>query len=154
MRVVFDETRQRVVSGSLEDADVRNLLLAAVRTPSDPGVRVESLELLKSRPDSEETRDALLYAVENDPNDGVRLKALEGLRNFGTDRRSRLALSRVLLGDQNPGIRSMAIDMLLQTDETDVVETLQELMQREDDNYIRDRSQRALQTMKASVETF
>ncbi len=37
---------------------------------------------------------------------------------------------------------------------SETVETLQELMQREEDGYIRDRSQRALQTMNASVETF
>ena len=154
VRIVFDETRQRVMSGSLEDDGVRKLLLAAVRTPSEPGVRFESLELLKKQPGSEETRNAMLYAVENDPNDGVRLKALEGLRGSGLDQRSRWALSRVLLGDENPGIRSMAVDMLLQSGGTDIVGTLQELLQREENTYIRGRSQEALRAMKASVETF
>ena len=48
----------------------------------------------------------------------------------------------------------MAIDLLVQTDEVDVVETLQELLRREDNNYLRLRSQKALQAMNASVETF
>jgi len=154
VRIVFDETRQREISGSLDDEAVMRMLLAASRSPSDPGVRVESLDLLNARPDSEEVRGALLEALENDPNDGVRLKALEGLRSYAADTRSRQALSHVLLTDDNPGIRSMAVDMLVQSRSMDVVGTLQELLQQEENGYIRNRSQRALEAMNASVETF
>ncbi len=154
VRIVVDETRQRVLTGRLDDRHVQELLLAAVREPSDPGVRGESVDLLKMRTESREVRDALLYAVENDPNDGVRLKALDGLRPYARDPKSRKVLSRVLLNDRNPGVRAAAIDLLIQSDTDDVVETLQELMQTEDNNYIRLRGQNALRAMNASVESF
>ncbi len=154
VRIVLDETRQRELYGSLDDDRIQQVLLAAVRNPDDPGVRADSLELLKERSGSNEVRDALLYALESDPNDGVRLKALEGLRSFPPDAASRRVLSRVLLADKNPGVRSMAIDLLTRTADVDVVETLQELMLSEDNNYVRMRSQTALEEMNAPVETF
>lgn len=154
VRIVVDETRQRVLSGSVEDERISGLLLRAVRNPSDPGVRAESLDLLKKRQQCDEVKHALLYALEHDPNDGVRLKALEGLRSYSRDHDSRRVLSRVLLNDDNPGIRSQAIDLLVGTDEIDVVETLQELLRREENGYLRLRTEQALQDMNASVETF
>jgi HEAT repeat protein len=154
VRIVVDETRQREMHGSLEDEAIRTLLLTALRNPSDPGVRAESLDLLKAETASQEVRNALLYALENDPNDGVRLKALEGLRKYSSDAESRRVLSRVLLTDKNPGMRSEAIDLLVQTDEQDVVDTLQQLLRQEDNSYVRMRSQKALEEMNASLETF
>jgi HEAT repeat protein len=154
IRIVLDETRQRELLGSLDDDRIKRVLLAAVRNPSDPGVRADSLDLLKQRSESDEVRDALLFALEHDPNDGVRLKALEGLRAYPPDAESRRVLSRVLLGDKNPGVRSLAIELLTRTAEVDVVETLQELLMREDNSYVRMRSQRALEQMNAPVETF
>ncbi len=154
VRIVVEETRQRVLSGRLDEATIRQLLLRAVRDPSDPGVRAESIELLRSRPETEEVRQALLYALANDPNDGVRLKALEGLRDYATDAETRKALSRVLLNDRNPGIRAMAIDLLVESRTQDIVGTLQQLLLREDNSYVRLRSQEALREMNASVETF
>lgn len=154
IRIVVDETRQRVVSGKLDDEMIQRLLLTAVRDPSDPGMRAESLDLLKSRPESQAVRQVLLYALEYDPNDGVRLKALEGLRDYAAGAEMRKVLSRVLLNDDNPGVRTMAIDLLVKTRAQDVVETLQELLLRESNGYVRLRSQKALREMNASVETF
>ena len=154
VRLVVDETRQRVFSGNLSDKRVQALLLEAVRNPSDPGVRAESLDLLKEQGASEEIRDALLYALEHDPNDGVRLRALEGLRAQAADPAVRRALSRVLLADQNPGVRSVAIDLLVQSRDEDVVATLQQMLQREQNSYLRLRGEKALEEMNAPVETF
>lgn len=154
VRLVVDETRQRVFSGNLSDKRVQEMLLAAVRNPSDPGVRAESLDLLKEQGASGEVRDALLYALEHDPNDGVRLRALEGLRAQAADPAVRRALSRVLLADQNPGVRSVAIDLLVQSRDEDVVATLQQMLQREQNSYLRLRGEKALEEMNAPVETF
>jgi hypothetical protein len=154
VRLVVDETRQRVFSGDLSDKRVQEMLLAAVRNRSDPGVRAESLDLLKQQGASGEVRDALLYALEHDPSDGVRLRALEGLRAQAADPAVRRALSRVLLTDQNPGVRSVAIDLLVQSRDEDVVATLQQMLQREQDSYLRLRGEKALEEMNAPVETF
>jgi HEAT repeat protein len=142
------------LSGNLDDQSIRKLLLAAAKDPSDPGLRVESVDLLKGQPESTEIRRALLYALQHDANSGVRLKALDGLKGFAEDPETRKALTQVLLTDQNPGVRTQVIDLLIQHKNDNMVGVLQELMRKEDNGYIRMRCQRALNDMNASVETF
>jgi HEAT repeat protein len=154
VQIVVEEVRQRVLSGSVDDGRIRNLLLAASREANDPGVRVETMSLLKSQMDSTDVRRALLAALRNDTNPGVRLKALEALRNTEPDNDTRRVLSEVLLTDDNPGVRTQAIDLLVQTHERSTVGVCQELMTRESNDYVRLKCQRALTDMKASVETF
>ena len=76
VQIVVDETRQQVVSGSLEDQAIQRLLLTAAKDPSDAGLRVESVDLLKNRPQSAEVRSALLYALQHDPNAGRAAESL------------------------------------------------------------------------------
>ena len=154
VQIVLDETRQRVLSGNLEDESIQRLLLTAAKDPSDAGLRVESVDLLKSRPQSAEVRSALLYAVQHDANAGVRLKALDGLKTFADDPETRRTLTQVLLKDDNPGVRTQVIDLLIQHHNNAMVSVLQELMMKEDNGYIRMRCQKALHEMNASVETY
>ncbi len=154
VKLVLEETRQRVISGSLKDEPIRELLLAAAADPSDPGLRVDSMDILKTQGGSADVRKTLLYALQNDPNAGVRMKALEGLKPFVGDEETRQVLCQVLLNDDNPGVRTQAIDLLAQSKGPDVVGTFQELMRHEPNSYIRLRSRRALREMNASVETF
>jgi HEAT repeat protein len=154
VQIVVEETRQRVLSGDPGDDRIRNLLLTAARDSSDPGVRVGTMDLLKGHSESEEVRRALIYAVQNDTNPGVRLKALEGLRNSADLPDVRRALSQVLLNDENPGVRTQSIDLLVQKREPALIGVLQELMAREENDYVRLKCQKALHEMNASVETF
>jgi HEAT repeats/Putative zinc-finger len=154
VQIVLDETRQRVLSGSIEDQSIQRLLLAAAKDPSDAGLRVESVDLLKNRPQSAEVRGALLYALQHDPNAGVRLKALDGLKEFANDPETRQTLTQVLLKDDNPGVRTEVIDLLIQHRSDAMVGVLQELMGKENNDYIRMRCQKALNEMNASVETY
>ena len=154
VQVAFDEMRRRVVTGRLEDANIQRLLLAAARDRNNPGVQVESIEMLKNHTESEEVRRALLFAVATDSNPGVRLKALEGLKAFAGDPEVRKTLSKVLLTDDNPGVRIEVIDLLIAHKDTNTVGVLQNLIEREDNNYILLRCQKALQEMNASVGTF
>ena len=154
VRLLLEETKQRELSGGLDDDEIRRLLLAAAADPADPGLRVESIDLLKSRTSDDEVRKALLDALRKDPNSGVRLKALEGLRPYARDPETRRVLASVLLHDDNPGVRTQAIDLLVQSKEPDVAGVLQELIRREENAYIRSLSQKALGEMKASVGTF
>ena len=154
VQIVLDETRQRVVSGNMEDQAIRQLLLAAAKESSDPGLRVESVEMLCSRSQEAEIRNVLLAVLEHDANPGVRLKALEGLKAFAKDQQTRQVLSRVLLKDTNSGVRSAAIDVLTSVNSQDTVGTLQELMRREDNDYVRLRTRKALSEMKASPGIF
>jgi hypothetical protein len=154
VQIVLDETRQRVLSGSVTDEGIERLLLAAAKDPSDAGLRVESVDLLKNNSQSAEIRKALVYSLEHDPNAGVRLKALDGLKQFAQDPDTRQALTQVLLKDNNPGVRTQVIDLLVQQHTDAMVGVLQELMQKEDNNYIRLQCQKLLTEMNASAEMY
>ena len=154
VQIVLDETRQRVLSGSVDDQAIQTLLLTAAKDPSDAGLRVESVDLLKNNSQSAEIRKALVYSLEHDPNAGVRLKALDGLRQFAEDPDTRKALTQVLLKDDNPGVRTQVIDLLVQRHTDSMVGVLQELMEKEDNGYIRMRCQKVLQEMNASAEMY
>lgn len=166
IQIVLDETRQRVVSGHLDDQNIRVLLLSAAKDPSDPGLRYETVGILNDRAQAAEVRDILIYALEHDENAGVRLKAMDGLRPFVEQPEVRKALTGVLLSDGNPGMRTQAIDLLTQgvgestgilpgsALDRDVIGTLQELMNRENNAYVRQRGQRVLQLVNASSETY
>ena len=154
VQIVLEDTRQRTVSGGMNDDSIRALLLRATRESTDPGVRVGTMDLLKTQSESEEVRRALLHALRNDPNAGVRLKALEALRPSAGEDETRRVLAEVLLKDENPGVRTQAVDLLTQRQAPELVGLLQEIMSREDNQYVRMKVQRALADMNASAETF
>jgi hypothetical protein len=155
VQIVVDETRQRVLSGRLDDERIRRLLLAAAKDPADPGLRVESVDILRGSSQSEDVRAALLYALQHDSNAGVRLKALDGLRPYADNADVRKALTHALLSDNNPGLRTEAIDLLMQSKEQQpLVGVLQELLRKEDNNYVRLRCEKVLQQMNASLEMY
>jgi len=159
VQIVLDETRQRIISGPLDDQKIRALLLTAAKDPSDPGLRAETVDILNTRAQSSDVRDALIYALRHDQNAGVRMKALEGLKSLAREPEVRSALAQVLLSDTNPGLRTQAIDLLTNgsNDNVDrqIVLTLQEVMQRgEQQGYVRERCRRVLEAMNASAETY
>jgi HEAT repeats len=167
IQIIVDETRQRTVSGAPGDPQIQALLLEAARDPADSGLREQSLDLLNKRASSSEVRDTLVYALRHDDNAGVRLKAIEGLQGFTAEPEVRAALSQTLLSDSNPGVRMRAIDLLTGGEadlnsgigpnlnlDRQVIGTLQELMQREDNAYLRQRSQRILEALNASTEIY
>jgi hypothetical protein len=154
VQIAVDEVQRRVVTGNLAEPRIQQLLLDAVREESNPGVRVESIGVLKNSADSEEVQRALIDAVSHDPNPGVRLKALEGLKQYAGDPSVRKTLANVLLKDDNAGVRVQAIDLLTAHHDDSIVGVLQDVMQKEDDGYIRTRTRDLLEAMKASVGTY
>lgn len=154
IRIVIQESRQRALSGTIQDAAIRQLLLAASRDASDAGTRLGSIDILKTQPESPDIRQVLLTALEHDDNPGVRFKALEGLRPFSQEPDVQRALSQALLSDPNPGVRTQAIDLLTQKAEPNLAGLFQELMHRENNVYIRQRCQKTLEALHASTETF
>jgi hypothetical protein len=154
VQIAVDEVQRRVVTGTLSDPRIQQLLLSAAREESNPGIRVESIGILQNSADSEEVKHALIDAVSRDPNAAVRLKALEGLKQYGADETVRKTLANVLLKDDNAGVRVQAIDLLTAHHDDSIVGVLQDVMQKEDDGYIRTRCRNLLQAMKASVGTY
>lgn len=163
IQIVLDETHQRTITGAMDDADIRSLLLTATRDRDDPGLREQTVSLLIGRAQAADVRDALVYAVRNDQNDGVRLSAIEGLRRFVEEPEVRGALTQVLQQDSNAAMRGKAIDMLIEGMDSagapgmdrQLIQVFQELMSREDNNlYVRQQCQRALELVKASAEIY
>jgi hypothetical protein len=163
IQIVLDETRQRVVSGALDNPKFRGYLLSAAKDPSDPGLRAESVEILNSSTQFADVRDALVFALLHDQNAGVRLKVMQGLTPFAQQPEVRSAMTQVLLTDTNPGMRKQAIDLLTKSLNQDnpamsfdrqVIGAMQELMQRESNAYVRQRCKTALESVKASTETY
>ena len=163
VQIVLDETRQRTVSGRVDEQPIRALLLGAAKDPSDPGLRAESVDILISRAQSADIHDALIYAVEHDPNAGVRMKAMEGLKPLVGQPDVRAALEQVLFTDANPGLRTQAIDLLTgaanasidRNVDREIVGTLQELIERgEQQGYVRERCRSVLKAVNASLETY
>ncbi len=158
LRIVLDETRQRIVSGNPEDQQIRSLLVAAAKEGSDPGLRAQTVTILVGAADASEVREALAFAMANDENTNVRLKAMEGLERYASDPMVQNALAHVLLNDPNTGMRTRVIDTLNghQGQELDrqLVGALQELMSREDDRDVRERARQMLHSIKASAETY
>ncbi|MBS1824273.1 MAG: HEAT repeat domain-containing protein [Acidobacteria bacterium] len=152
--LIVEEVRQKTLSGQLNDDRIRGMLLTAATDPSDPGLRARTLEALKAQCEQSDVRRALLRALAWDSNPGVRLKAIEALRPVSRDPETRRVLAQVLLEDDNPGVRTQAVDMLASEVQIDVIGTLQEVIVRESNPYIRQKTLKALREANASVETF
>jgi len=151
--ISLDETRRRVVKGSMNDSNIQRLLLAAAHE-DNPAVRVESVDLLRSQSGSTEVRDALLNVLAQDTNAGVRLKALDGLRPLAGDSEVRQTLRRVLATDDNVAVRMLSIDLLVAHRDDNMVGMMQGLVQKENNHSVRLKLEKALRDMNASPGTF
>jgi len=105
--------------GSLDDPAIRQLLMLAVESAGNAGVRGDSVGLLAAECraghgcEGAGVRDALMVALRYDRNSGVRQKALEGLQPYvALDLRVRDAVLEALLNDSDPRIRTEAINIL------------------------------------------
>jgi anti-sigma factor RsiW len=158
LRIVFDEKRERTVSGNRDDQRIRQLLMAAAKEASDPGLRAQTVTILVGDANESDVREALAFAMANDENTNVRLKAMEGLERYANDPMVQNALAHVLLNDPNTGMRTRVIDALTGHDaqalDPQMVGALQELMSREDDSDVRERARQMLHSIKASAETY
>lgn len=154
VRIGLQETRLRFVSGTPEDANIQRLLLAAAHDDMNAGLRVESIDLLKDHHGSALVKKALMDALARDPNPGVRLKALEGLKALAAESEIRKLLAHALVADDNPGVRVQVIELLTERPHSSMVGVFQDLVRKEDNQYVRMRCRRALRELNASEGTF
>ena len=149
LEIVFDTTRRRVLRGTMEDPRIEQVLLYAAQGYSNPVIRLDSIELLKSRAGDQEIRRALIAALRADRNPGVRLKALEALQGMVADAPVKQALLDVLRSDENPGMRIQAINHLSKLRDASTVPLLQQLAIGDPSNVVRMRSASALKDLNA-----
>ncbi len=154
----FYSTGKPVVTGTLEDGDVRRALMYVVQNnlQFDSGLRLDSLEVLRSRSDDAEVRGAFCFAARNDRNPSVRLKALEALRGFEQEEVVRKTFIDALLRDDNPGVRVEAIDALRAMadrpalagpPDADLLRVLRDRMKNDSNSYIRLQSAAAVRDL-------
>ncbi len=145
-----------VVQGSLDDSDVKRVLTFVMLNDQrfDSGVRLDSVDVLRTRSADHDIRQALCAAARKDSNPGVRLKALEALRGFEQDDAVRQTLLDILERDANPGLRVEAINALRVLADKDgplndrrVVEVLRDRMQKDPNNYVRMQSAAAFRQL-------
>lgn len=115
VRITVDAERRLTLQGSLDDPRIRQVLVDAVKSYSNAGIRRDSLDALREAGgDQPSVREALLYALENDSNAGVRLEALRTVRRMEWTPEIEKAMVHALAPDNNPGVRVAAIDALVQ----------------------------------------
>lgn len=142
VRIILQQVQVREITGNRDDDGVRNLLLGATRESQDPGVRMDSVEILAGQTGLE-IRNAIVNAVRNDPNAAVRVKAVESLRQFPLDAVTRDALQFALAHDSDAGVRTEAMDVLVPAQgdfqiTPQLLETISNVMQSaQTDEYLR-----------------
>lgn len=149
LAIEFDTTRHAVLTGAPDDPRIEQLLVFAARNYSNPGIRLDSIDVLKNRAGDQQIREALVSAARTDQNVGVRLKALEALRGLGADDEVKQALLDVLHADDNAGVRIEAINQLGKLQDRSMVPLLQQLAAGDPNSYVRLRSASALRDLKA-----
>ncbi len=159
--VKYNRIVPETMQGSLDDPQIRQLLMTAAQHGSDSQVREQSVGLLASEcraghqceaqsangADGRGFRDALLVSLRYDKSPQVRLKALEGLQSFiGLDQRVRDAVLESLMRDPSSTVRTRAIGMLepVQADSS-VRQVLHTVSTQDDNPYIRTASMQALE---------
>ena len=117
VRLQLSAEQPVVLTGSLDDTDVRRVLTYVVKNGDrfNSGVRLDCLDVLKARSQDKDVRGALLEAARKDQNPAVRLKALEALRDSTNDGSVRAALLDALQHDTNPGVRVEAVNLLVRS---------------------------------------
>jgi len=150
VKINYDRMVPESLEGSMNDPQIQDLLTFAAKSNfNNSGVRLDSVDLLTSKPDDPRVREALTYALRYDSNPGVRLKALDGLAAYvKQDIRVRNAVLEALLNDSNLGVRSGALHALepVRADSS-VRMALQQLAKEDPSDYIRSESQRELSSM-------
>lgn len=144
--IKYDTLSPQTYVGDINDPNIRNLLLLATRNTRNIDVTLNSIDLLKAKPEDSAVREALVYALRYDRNPGVRLKALGGLKSYVKDDvHVRDAVLEALRNDTNAGVRAEAISLLdpVKADSS-VRDTLLVLAERDQNKYIRSESKRIL----------
>jgi hypothetical protein len=152
VEVHFNRLVPETTHGSLDDPQIRQLLLLGAESQVNPVVAQKSVSLLADEClaghecSDGPIRNALLVALRYDKDAGVRLKALDGLKPYvAEDMRVRDAVLESLMDDSDAGIRSQAIELLQPVEADSSVRQVLHTVASEDDNpHIRTVSQKVL----------
>jgi hypothetical protein len=141
VEVRFNRLVPETTQGSLDDPQIRELLLLGTQSQLNPGVAQNSVSLLAEeclaghQCSDGPIRKALLVALRFDKNTGVRLKALNGLKPYvAEDMRVRDGVLETLMNDADATVRSRAIELLEPVEADSSVREVLHTVASEDDN--------------------
>ena len=156
VQVLYNRVVPESVEGSLNDPEIRKLLLMGTQAGAVSSVRRDAVGALvhecraghacPAETDGKGIRSALLTAMRSDKDAGVRMKALEGLQPYvGQDRKVRDALLVALLHDPSAQVRRTAVQLLEPVEaDSSVRQVLQTVSANDDNPYVRTVSFQAL----------
>jgi len=113
VHITMDAQRRVTLEGSLDDPRIQQLLVEAVKSYDNAGIRRDTLDALQARSKSPNVRAAFLYTLQHDPNVGNRLAALQAAQAMPGGQDLQQALISVLENDRNLGIRVQSVDLLV-----------------------------------------
>jgi len=113
VHITMDAQRRVTLEGSLDDPRIQQLLVYAVKSYDNAGIRRDTLDALRARSKSPNVRAAFLYTLQHDPNAGNRLAALQAARAMPGGEDLQQTLISVLEHDRNVGLRLDSVDLLV-----------------------------------------
>jgi len=157
VQVLYTRSVPTTFQGSINEPQVRQLLMMAAQQSADNELRAQSVNFLSQEcraghacehgdGNAKGVRDALLVSLRYDKSPAVRMKALEGLQPYvGQDQKVRDAVLESLMRDASADVRTHAISLLEPVEGDSSVRQVLHTVSTQDDNpYIRNASMQAL----------
>jgi hypothetical protein len=139
--VSYNRLVPETIHGSLDDPQIRRLLVVGAQNRVNPDVRDDSVDLLADEClaghecNGGPIRNALMMALRTDRNVNVRLKALNGLQSYiADDTQVRDAILEAMLDDSDPRIRTRAISLIEPVEADSSVRQVLHTVSLQDDN--------------------
>lgn len=156
VQVTYNRVTPETVQGSLDDPQIRKLLLLGIKDGANNGIRTDSLGLIANEcrighncvdGPAGDVRNSLLVSLRYDKNPTTRLAALEGLQPYvAQDQKVRDAVLDALAHDSSERVRTRAISLLQPVGSDSSVRQVMRTVSTTDQNpYIRTVSTQVLQ---------
>lgn len=162
VELAFQASRPFRIRGNVDDPRIQRLLAYALINEQNPGTRLRAVNTIGAQSIAEgtdlEIQAALIGALKTDSNPAVRQQALSALAKQPITPEIKDAVLGVLAYDQNAKLRIEAINILDAAVtaghdiESDVINALEDRIERDDNNFIRLRAQAVLEN--AGYERF
>ena len=156
VQVNYNRIVPESIQGTMNDPQIKQLLMLATQNRADNDVRANSVSLLADQCksgdcgnglDGTDVRKALMVSLRYDKSPAVRMKALEGLQPYvSNDMQVRDAVLETLVHDANANVRGAAINLLQPVQADSSVRQVMHTVSTQDQNpYIRTASRSMLQ---------
>ncbi len=148
VKITMDAEKRVTLQGSLDNPRIRGVLIDALKSYQNPGIRHDTLDALRGAGDDPTVRSALLYALAHDPNTGLRLEALDSLRDAGWNSEIEQGVIQAVRNDRNPGVRVEAVNVLTRHATPSILPVLNHLASDDPNPYVRMKCIDAVQRLK------